>query len=174
MFASVRRKKCALIGFVRFLPKPFPPHHLWYHIYCKILSLVVMASALFGPIVVARAGVTVACENGSAKQMPMQICTQGVSWGNSSPYLVLNITTFETTCHWLKTQTLIGYLVGHIPLESMLHEWITKAWTSQGIHLEGIQSLTKGFFLFHFDSPTQAEGIFKHGPCTICLFLLVF
>ena len=123
-----------------------------------------MASALFNPAVAASARVVVVYENGPAEQTPTQVCPQGVPRGNSSPNLVLNITTFETACQWLETQTLIGYFVVCTPSESTLHEWVTKVWTLQGIHLEGIQSLTKGFFLFHFGNPSQAKGIFNHGP----------
>ena len=113
-----------------------------------------MSLALSSPVVAFGVGFVVACDNGTTKRMPVQVCPQGVQQGTSSPDLVLNIFAFETACHWLETQTVIGYFVGRTPSESMLHEWVTKAWTPRGIHLEGIQSLTKGFFLFHFGNPS--------------------
>lgn len=110
-------------------------------------------------------GVVVATgHNGFIDQMPMQVCSQGVSRGYSSLDIILNVKEFDSACTWLEQKTLIGYFVGRTPSESMLQEWVTKIWTPQGVHLEGVQSLTKDFFLFSVSNVGQAEHVFIQGP----------
>lgn len=124
-----------------------------------------MSSAFSSPAVDVGARVVVATgENGSVDQVPTQVHSQGVSRVNSSPDIILNVKEFDSACTWLEQQTLIGYFVGRTPPKSMLQEWVPKVSTPQGVHLEGIQSLTKGFFLFHFGNAGQAEHVFVRGP----------
>ena len=56
----------------------------------------------------------------------------------------------------------------------MLREWVNKSWTSHGVRLDAVQNLTKGFFLFRFANPSQAEAIFTNDPWSIRSSLLVF
>lgn len=133
-----------------------------------------MASAFSDTIFSASVGVVEAGVNGSTEQASMKVCSQSIPRGNSSPDLVLNIQEFESACSWLEKKTLIGYFVGRTPPESMLWEWMAKSCTPQGIQVEGIQRLTKGFFLFHFGNPSQTDHIFIHGPWTVRSSLLVF
>lgn len=56
----------------------------------------------------------------------------------------------------------------------MLHDWVAKAWSPNGVWLDRVQSVTKGFFLFHFSNPSHVEVILSHGPWTVLSFVLVF
>ena len=56
----------------------------------------------------------------------------------------------------------------------MLREWVNKCWTPHGIFLDAMQKLTKGFFLFHFGNPSQAEAVFTNDPWSVRSSLLVF
>ena len=87
---------------------------------------------------------------------------------------MLNVKEFDRACTWIEKQMLIGYFVGHNPFGSMLWEWVSKVWTPLIVHLEGVQSLNKGFFLFLFGNPSQAEHVFVRGPWSIKSSLLIF
>ncbi|XP_057871173.1 uncharacterized protein LOC131077647 [Cryptomeria japonica] len=112
--------------------------------------------------------------HGATEKTPLQVCAKSVSRGMSSPDVVFLVQDFDNACDWLEKCTLIGYFVGRIPPESMLHDWVAKAWSPHGVRLNGVQSLTKGFFLFHFSNPSHVEAILSHGPWTVRSSLLVF
>ena len=56
----------------------------------------------------------------------------------------------------------------------MLREWVNKSWTPHGVRLDVVQNLTKGFLLFHFANPLQADAVFTNEPWSVRSSLLVF
>ena len=85
--------------------------------------------------------------------MTSQVYFECIPWGKSLD-IVLNIQDFDNAYEWLEKNTLIGYFLGRTPPESMLKQWIAKHWNPNGIHIDGILSLTKGFCLFWFSNPS--------------------
>lgn len=107
------------------------------------------------------------------EQETTEVCPQGVPQGNVSPLkVVILLSEFYSTCSWLENHTLVGYYFDHIPRDSIICTWIQQTW--HGIKVDGIQNLTKVFFLFHFVDPTQARTALSHGSWSIYTSLLVF
>lgn len=92
----------------------------------------------------------------------------------AQPDIVLPINEFNDACTWLESHTLIDSFWGCNPPKHVLKDWVVKNWNPHEICLEGIQSLTKGFFLFHFSDPSHVDAIFAKGPWNIRASLLIF
>ncbi|XP_057812612.2 uncharacterized protein LOC131026697 [Cryptomeria japonica] len=84
--------------------------------------------------------------------------------------VVLPLPEFDSACQWLESHT----LVGRMPPESVLKDWVNKAWVPHGVRLEMVQNLTKGFFLFCFSEVSHVQAILGHSPWYVWCSLLVF
>jgi len=60
-----------------------------------------MASTFSDIVVDVGVGASTVGENGSTEQTTVQVHSQGVPRGNSSPDIVLNVKEFDSACTWL-------------------------------------------------------------------------
>lgn len=73
------------------------------------------------------------------REMYLQVTTKGGTWGKSFIcQAFIPIEEFSTTYKWFEIHTLVGYFMGRISNDSLLHSWVSQVWILYGIKIENV------------------------------------